>query len=169
VKSQDNLRAYRLLIHAEIEFYLENTVKKKVTKSIDNWKNHKKINKTLTSLLAFSTRNFQNIPGVFHEIPGRNDLNFRIQSVVRDFYLILKKNNGIKENNIVNLLIPIGIEADQINQILISNLNSFGALRGEQAHSSFKIQRLIVPQDEIGMVDSIINDLKELEELVKQC
>jgi hypothetical protein len=41
--SQDKLRAYRLLVHAEIESYLETIADNKVKKSLDNWEKNQKL------------------------------------------------------------------------------------------------------------------------------
>jgi len=155
--SQDNLRAYRVLIHAEIEYYVETLVREKVKKSLDAWKQRHKTNKTLLSLMSYGKRD-----GTL-----KNKLDTRIHSVICDFYGIIKQNHGIKESNMVQLLIPIGVDQDQISQTLLSNLDSFGTLRGEQAHTTFKTQQLINPDDEVARVNNIIIDLKELEELVQ--
>jgi hypothetical protein len=166
--SQDKIKAYRLLIHAEIEYYIESIVENKIDISLDSWNKHQKVNRILIALMAFNNREFPNVPGNFDELTSRNDLNFRLHTIVNDFRNIIKSNNGIKEKDLTNLLIRIGIEADEIDNTLIISMNSFGAMRGDLAHNTSKAINLINPQDELNIIERIITDLKTLDELVEK-
>jgi uncharacterized protein YpuA (DUF1002 family) len=73
-------------------------------------------------------------------------------------------NHGIKEKNLSNLLVRIGVDVTQINQTLICNMNSYGVVRGDLAHSTYKIHKLINPIDEKNIVERIISDLQSLDE-----
>jgi hypothetical protein len=166
--SQDKIKAYRLLIHAEIEYYIESIVRNKVDISLDSWNKHQKVNRILIALMAFNNREFSNIPENFDELSSKNDLNFRIHTIVNDFRNTIKSNNGIKEKDLTNLLIRIGIEADEIDNTLIISMNSFGAMRGDLAHNTSKAINLINPQDELNIIKKIIQDIKSLDEMVEK-
>jgi hypothetical protein len=164
--SQDKLRAYRLLVHAEIEYYLETIVNNKVQESLSEWEEKSKINIVLLSLLAYNKREFPAVPSVIQGVTTKNDLNFRVHGIISDFFDLITTNHGIKEKNISNLLIRIGVDAAKIDQTLISNMNSYGGVRGDLAHTTYKIQKLINPYDEKNAAERIINDLQTLDEIV---
>lgn len=48
----------------------------------------------------------------------------------------LVRNNGIRSRNIISLYAPVGYDVRNIDSILLSELDSFGFLRGGYAHSS---------------------------------
>jgi hypothetical protein len=164
--SQDKLRAYRLLAHAEIEYYLESIVRHKVQKSLNDWKEKSKTSIVLLSLLAYDNHEFPPVPNTIQNVTTKNDLNFRIYRIINDFFGLIDMNHGIKEKNIANLLVRIGIDVTQIDQTLISNMNSYGVIRGDLAHSTYKIQKLINPNDERLTVERIIIDLQVLDKIV---
>jgi hypothetical protein len=164
--SQDKLRAYRLLVHAEIEYYLETIVNNKVQKSLAEWKEKSRGNIVLLSLLAYNKYEFPAVPNVIQNVTTKNDLNFRMHKIVNDFFGLIVANHGIKEKNVSNLLIRIGVDVTRIDQTLISNMNSYGNVRGDLAHSTYKIQTLINPYDEKNAVERIINDLQVLDKIV---
>lgn len=164
--SQDKLRAYRLLVHAEIEYYLETIVNNKVQKSLAEWKEKSRGNIVLLSLLAYNKYEFPAVPNVIQNVTTKNDLNFRMHKIVKDFFDLIVANHGIKEKNVSNLLIRIGVDVTRIDQTLISNMNSYGNVRGDLAHSTYKIQTLINPYDEKNAVERIINDLQVLDKIV---
>jgi hypothetical protein len=164
--SQDKLRAYRLLVHAEIESYLETIVGNKVQKSLTDWNKKSKVNIVLLSLLAYNSQEFPSVPNTIQNVTTHNDLNFRIHKVISDFSNLITMNHGIKEKNISNLLVRIGVDVTHIDQTLISNMNSYGVERGDLAHSTYKIHKLINPFDEKDIVGKIISDLQLLEESI---
>ncbi len=162
-RSQDMIKAYRFLIHAEIEFYFESVIKKVIKESVDKWLNNNEFKKPLLSILAFHNIKFNNIPTRASEINSGNDLTFRISRCVNDFKNIIKRNNGIKEENILPLLVNIGMDASELDPLLLNNLSSFGRNRGDIAHNSFSVISLINPVDETDLVDKIIDDIKEID------
>ena len=53
-KEQDDIRAYLLLIHAEIESYFEEISEEKVKKAFLTWQENRKKSNVLLSLVSFS-------------------------------------------------------------------------------------------------------------------
>ena len=53
-RQQDRARGYRLLVHAEIESYLEDVSRETVTQAIRDWKKSNKPSNIIVSFLATS-------------------------------------------------------------------------------------------------------------------
>lgn len=73
----------------------------------------------------------------------------------------VKKNHGIKEKNLLKLLLPVGVEADSLDQTWLATMNSFGERRGEAAHrstGSHRATQQVNPKDELKIVKSLIRD-----------
>lgn len=151
-------RAYRLLVHAELEAYFESIAKKLLSKAITKWKTKKKANLTIVSLLAH-----------FKKIEKDDDLNTKINRIVSDFSKeIINKNHGIKAKNISDMFVPLGIDKGEIDAALLAALDSFGANRGETAHNSGKVQNPIDLRTEVGNVRFIGEGIKDIEKKIKE-
>ena len=124
------------------------------------------ITKCLANLLAYRTIELPGISSRLIEISTVNDISFRVGRVVSEYESLVKKNNGIKEVNIIPLLISLGVDYTKLSQTLLNNLSSFGSNRGHTAHNSSKVQQLISPADETGIVQQIIQELRSVDELI---
>lgn len=162
--AQYNIYAYRILCHGEIEYYIEEAIRKRINIVKNNWINHKKYSKCIASLIAYTENKFNYPLKYLNDVNNNNNLNYRINKVFSSFDTELKKNHGIKEENIVPLLVAIGIT--DIDQALLNTLSSFGSARGTIAHSSTSVNNLINPQDEILTVNNIITSLKDLDQKI---
>jgi len=164
--SQYRLRAYRLLSHAEIESYIENIILYKVSIEKVKLQQAKQISNCIACIMAYNKTEFPNISSHLAEISNRNDIIFRTSAIIYTFESQVKRNNGIKEENIIPLLVPLGIDYQSLSQTLLNTMSSFGQNRGSTAHNSSKVQHLINPNDEISMVNQIIQDLQLVDNLV---
>lgn len=166
--SQLRLRSYRILSHAEIEYFIESIILLKIDKEKKKWgKNHSTTN-CISNILAFIKIELPNTGSHLSEITSGNDFQFRVNKILNHYEEIIKHNNGIKEENVIPMLIPLGIDYLKINQTLLNNMSSFGVHRGGTAHNSSRVQNLINPQDEINMVTQIIRDLSDIDSLVNR-
>lgn len=168
--------AFRVLAHAEIESYLEDRAEEIALNAIKQWKNNGIVNRTLISLLAFSDIKMDKPPDKIRPIQqsqvsvwdDKVQLNNKIESAVSNFFYAINKNNGIKEENIMRLLLPIGIDCNEFDQVLINDLNSFGTKRGQAAHKrslDYRTTEQIDPKEELFKVESILTNLTNLEDL----
>ena len=166
--SQYRLRSYRLLCHAEIEHYIETRILRKIDAEKNKWLNQSTISACLASLLAYHTNNLPNVSTRLSDIAPTNDFNFRLNAVISSFTSKVNRNNGIKESNVIPLLVSIGIDHTQLSQTMLNNMSSFGSNRGDTAHNSSKVQHLIIPLDEVNMVQHIVTDLNLVDDLIDQ-
>jgi hypothetical protein len=136
--------AFRVLAHAELESYVEDRVMELAKVATRSWKTNKKASCTLMGLLAFSGDEMELPPDSLtpmqptqKSIWGKKIyLNNKIDDCMINFVGSVKKNHGIKERNLLKFLLPVGVEADSLDQTWLATMNSFGERRGESAHKS---------------------------------
>ena len=58
---------------------------------------------------------------------------------------VTRENHGIKEKNILGLLLPVGVLETDLDPVWMGTMSSFGASRGVVAHTSAK--RVQTPPD----------------------
>jgi len=170
--------AYRVLVHAEIEAYFEDRVWEVALNAKNHWDSQGKTCRTLICLLAFSGQMMESPPdtlspskGSKKVLEGKIKINEKIDSAIESFKRVIKQNHGIKEANILALLLPIGIDTDDLDPGL-ATMNTFGEERGLVAHCSAtsttiqapdpaneldRIEQIIVP--ELCKVNDLINKL----------
>lgn len=179
----DRAIGYRLLVHAEIEGYLESISLSIISDAIRDWQRHRKPTRILLSFLACyhsgwntndssteytqSDKNrLSNLAQNREKIFDRDSYTVEdiIQNAQKQYRNILKNNHGIKKENLKNLLTPTGININELDHIWITTLDEFGTLRGEVAHSSRSaIQLAINPEEEYRKVIAILDGLKDLD------
>lgn len=171
--------AYRVLVHAEIESYIEDRAYEAALTATREWENSKKVSKTLLGLLAFSGQNMEEPPdSVNPSQPSQAStwddkirISNKIKMAMNIFYNAVANNNGIKEKNLLRLLLPIGIEVDELDPLLLADLNSFAEIRGEVAHlsaSKYRTKQLVNPKDELKTVESLANRLIDVDRCIDQ-
>ncbi len=154
----DRARGYRLLVHAEIEAFLEERASEVVTSAFDSWRADLKPRHTVISLLAClrpADKSFTSLTEAVGFSFGR-------------FNQAIKDNNGIKQDNLQKFLPPAGVDWAAIDGTWLSTLNSFGTARGEVAHTSIRVHQPIDPKSEYDTVKiRILPGLRDLDEAMQ--
>ena len=142
---QDNMRALRMLVHAEIEHYLEVVCKK----------------------LALDLKN--EAEGL------RGSISIKRLSIAAANLATsaANSNNGVKDSDIKSMFKPLGIdEADfeKISPDFLDRMKQFGIRRGDVAHkSAHGVSYVITRQGEEKTINEIISLLKVLDkELIRR-
>ena len=168
-KEQDFIRSYVLLCHAEIESYFEDRAKERANKAFDKWKKSGRANNCLVAILVFSggELNFNNGQKKYsNQVEDRED---KIKKAVSHFRETVERNHGIKEKNIKNLLVPIGIKFDDIDSTWLQEMNTFGKFRGGIAHTAFKTQtQLDVKSEQDRINNRILPEIDVLDTLISK-
>jgi hypothetical protein len=135
----DQIAAFKLLFHAEIEDYLELKAKKYLTELESNVLSGGDLE------AGFSLRanlNLYLLAGIF-EIPIPTDCPFDRIKFTNCATLVFKtargfitNNNGIKERSFMTLAIICGKMPDEMDISLFALLNQYGKERGNIAHQS---------------------------------
>lgn len=159
-REEDDIRAYSLLVHAELESYFETMSQAKAQKALSLWrKNHKYHSHVLLSLSCFVEQT--------QKVKDEKTLELKLRKIVGVFCETIKNNNGIKEQNIKNLLLPIGIEEKDLDSTWLNTLNSFGATRGQIAHTGASVTKVPNHDDIKNDVKHILLILKDLDIVIK--
>ncbi len=164
--------AFRVLAHAEIEAYLEDRTWEIALATTKAWKAGLGESRTLLCLVAYSGLEMKAPPLSMQPITSsqvdvweeRADLTKRIDAAMATLAHAISQNHGIKEENLLRLLLPIGVSVDTLSAVLVADINSFSERRGEAAHSSASVRRQVDPMDDLSAVRSIISGLKEIDD-----
>jgi hypothetical protein len=153
----DKTIAFRLLVHSEIESYFEDRAREIANKALRNWKKNAQPSKVLMCLLAFTDKNWGLPPETVKNIQGQKPIiSERLETAAKIYFSKLETNHGVRERNILQILLPIGIDYDQIDPFWLTEIDSFGGRRGEVAHKSKLTITEIDPKDEWEKVKKVI-------------
>ena len=79
---------------------------------------------------------------------------------------IISSNNGVKEENLLRIVLPIGVRKGDLDPTWITDLQEFGKKRGTLAHKSVSAHHPVNPQQEWSDVKSLLAGLETLDGLV---
>lgn len=150
-KEQDRIRGFVVLVHAEIESYIEDRASAKITLELSRWRNNRKRSNCIKAVMAFLSSEIS-----FVNDNNKKSLEHRILRVVSHYLGLVQKNNGIKKKNIYSLLLPIGLEVDNIDPLWLEEMNTFGAFRGEIVHTTHSVQSPIDRDIELNRITNNI-------------
>ncbi|MGG0418743.1 HEPN domain-containing protein [Priestia aryabhattai] len=163
-KIQDYLKGYRLLIHAEIEHYIEEMSFLLVKKAFSRWKSEHHSSFVLTSILVYTDLGLS-IKQKDDRTKNILTLDDRVNKAVTNYFRDISQNHGIKEDNLVKLLTPLGVGIEQLDQAWVATMNSFGSDRGTIAHKSARASQAIDASTEKNTISIILAGLKDLDEI----
>lgn len=169
----DRTGGYRLLVHAEIESFIEDITFSAATKGVSEWVRTKKVSDCLFCLVSHYHHGFHVAPfddaAPFPESSrpkAKDAIKDVIDIAIKQYRSIHDANNGIKEENLCRLILPVGVRKDDLDPLWITNLNEYGKIRGDIAHKSLKAQQQIDPSTELQKVESLVVGLAQLDDLV---
>lgn len=162
----DYISAYIVFAHAEIEAYFERIAYQICQDTLDIWNTRKKATKALIALMAHENLNLSN------ELSINNypDTDGNIAKCINLYQgTSLFKNNGIKKNNILPIILPLGLDKSLIDETWLNTMDSFGETRGNFAHKSASkshtfIRQQINPNDVYNDIEYIKSGIKMLDE-----
>jgi hypothetical protein len=154
-EEEDYVRAFCVLSHAEIENFLEDLATKLLNYSNKIWNEQKIVNITTVALCA-----------QYEFIDKHETTETKLGKIFRDFRSEIVNNHGIKEKNIFNMFVPLGIERTLIDSAFLATMDSFGEHRGKMAHTSYRTQQAIDISTEIGTINVVLEGLAEFERVV---
>ena len=163
--------AYRVLAHAEIEAYIEDRVWDATRYAKQCWDDQGQCTRTLLCLLAFSGEKMNLPPDTLTPVRASRaaEINRKVDLAVNAFWRVVDKNHGLKEANLLSLLLPIGIDSNDLDPAMLATMNAFGEGRGFFAHcsaSSYRTQQPPDPATELQTIQQIAADLRNLDQLI---
>ena len=154
----DDLRAFEILCHAELEAYFETTALRILEKAEKKWKSKHCANYNLACLFLYA-----------EAIKNRNfSIATMVGKAVTDYRRSVERNNGIKSDNIKKLYQPLGFKMDDFDSCFLSNLDQLGSQRGAFAHQSFKTIEITSKNDIFKKIDDIVEEIKDFESVLNE-
>ncbi len=139
---QDFMRALRMLVHAEIEHYLEAICKR----------------------LAGDLK--KEAAGYGANFPVKQWADRAVKLALD----AASANNGVKDSDIRKMFDPLGFSDDDYNQVsdsFLDKMKIFGMRRGDVAHkSSMRVTFNITRQNDEKAIDELINYLRDFDGIV---
>lgn len=163
--------SFRVLAHAEIETYFEERAIEISKTAWNSWKNNRHSSCVILHLLGYSGQTIGIPPDSLQPPPNKNgrkwsdeesSIKDRLErSVTKYIYNVSHQNHGIKEKNILSIVLPLGFDVGKCDQLTLTTLDQFGSERGAAAHSSAlgAVTQLVDPQNEFSKVRGIIEEL----------
>lgn len=167
----DLARAYRLLVHAEIEAFIEDRVLETILDAIRSYKTSNSLSRPILGALAYARSG----PSTLEAIPARGaktDLEQRLDSATSNVASRVKANNGLRSKDLAALLFCVGVQESDLDTLWVANMDNFGQSRGDVAHRSTQ-GRLAAPQvnpaDEFNLVEqTLLPGIEKLDLLLNE-
>lgn len=171
----DLTRAYRLLAHAEIESFIEDISRETVIAKIREWKSSRKASDLIICFLAsyHSGWNEKTEGELFQTLitsgtaaKERTTAEEAVDAAVNQFLNQIRNNHGVRQKDLKQMLLPLGVRFSELDPNWITNLDDFGKQRGDIAHNSVSVARIIDPQTELQRINELLVGLRKLDEIV---
>jgi len=155
---QDRVRAFRLLVHAEIEGFLEQMVEEVLAAALIKYGSTGRPNRVLKAVRQSLCRD--------DEVTASTD--FFDAALVEFRKKVVAKNHGLKARNVHNLFLPLGIDPDLLNTSWLNALDAFGESRGQVAHQpyNFQVNLVLDPIVEQNSVNQLVVELDNFDQLI---
>ena len=160
--------SFRLLVHAEIESYLEDKALELATAGWNVWKAKRISTDVSVGLLAFAGFEMFKPPkklgGDGSNQKAYEDCGSALERSHGTWRYDHKNNHGVKEENVLALYLPLGLPIAALDSTLLADLSSYGASRGQVAHaSSLSVATFADPKTEFEKAKNLIDDLMKLD------
>ncbi|MDP1995936.1 MAG: hypothetical protein Q8J90_01945 [Gallionella sp.] len=160
IADMDHLAAYRLLVHAEIEDYLE----RKARAALDE----------IDKLLSTGSFNVEDVKVILDlALYFKKEIPLQLPFEVKDFCSAAKvvaksardfidDNNGIKSTSLLVCCLILNKPIDKVDASLVISLNAFGKARGDVAHKSVsRVTSIYAPSAEKQSAHNVIAELED--------
>jgi hypothetical protein len=163
----DFVRGFILLVHAEVESYVEDMVGGVLDAAKKRWTTKQTLGRCVTTLMMYNDKQLTPPPSLGKQNPDET-LDSTVKNVIKkhgDY--VTKENHGIKQKNLLRLLLPIGVSNGDLDPIWLGDMDTFGSLRGVVAHNSAR--RVQTPPDpgiSLKTINDVLSGLQQLEPLL---
>jgi hypothetical protein len=155
--------AFIVFSHAELQSYFEKIARRIMRDAKSRWEATFVPDRVIATLLAYRRKDIAPLPENPKIPNGAADLS---TIVARCFVLqekAISDNNGIKAYSMSQLLCPLGVLSQDIEEPLLIQLDATGVRRGDFVHKANKISlpRLRDPfADELSDINDLIDELQ---------
>ncbi|MGK5532878.1 HEPN domain-containing protein [Streptomyces sp. URMC 129] len=164
----EHTRAFRVLAHAEFESFIEDRVIEVIDSAASKWRSNGEVSVILLAAMAFR-ESVSSIPASLNEAASKRHkyptLAERIEEARTDLHRYARnQNHGIKEKNLLRMLLPIGLQEDELDTTWLSDVDTWATARGDSAHKTAKLQVRPDPQKELNTVRRILEGFRDLDQ-----
>jgi hypothetical protein len=159
--------AYAVLMHAEIESYLEDRAEALLDRAISAWLVRRRLSAPLIGLVCYRGKLAAIADDIFAQGPD-NKLESVIHFAAQEHKNRIGANNGIRRRNIAKLFIPLGFSEADLDEALVASLDGFGARRGEIAHKppARRTVQVVDPVDESITILDLLTELEVVDDTI---
>lgn len=162
LRVQAQTRAFVVLVHAEVETYLEIWAKDICQAAERLWNSSQKVSTPLAFLLITLGLKISTATLSPKDTPQR--MLEECVALFQRYYKQIKDNHGIKEANVLPLFGAIGTPASAFGATLLPALDSFGELRGTQAHYATRaVINVLDPETEFKRALDLLREIEPLD------
>ena len=169
----DRAAGYRVLAHAEIQWFIQLMVAGALKRCVESAKANAFGLSTDWLITCYNqTEHFKNLEKTIFKsaqqysivIVGTDNFANHIERIAEEFTTkVIRQNNGIREANILRLLIPIGVPLEVIESAVqgswLQKIDEFGQECGKTAHRS-GVDNHVDPKTEYETVRVILKGIK---------
>ena len=164
----DSIACFKLLMHAEIEAFIEERVSFAVEQTIKSWQEGKQLNRCAFQMLLRWRSDIAEPNLAASVSPQRDDVEAVLLFLRRKALDEIRSNHGIKEDAFKRLASLAGMAADDHANLLLTSLESFGRGRGDVAHlPPGRVRSLSGPQDEADAAEKLLDQLSEFDDYIE--
>lgn len=153
------------MAHAEIEACVEDLATGVASTACNLWLADRRPRQCVISLLAYHDGKLGNIPSTISET-GTSESPLRVRvAAARDQYIrsVKTQNHGIREENILRVLLPVGVLESDLDSAWLQEIDAFGSARGDTAHQALRTQQPPDPAAEYATVRRIVVGLRKVD------
>jgi hypothetical protein len=157
-REKDQIHAYIVLAHAEIEDFLERLARYIADRARRD-STPPLCAPVISRLILYkSARSKEKIDAVSTD---------SVSGAVEYFENILEQNNGVRSENLFRMFMPLGLTHDDFDAVLMQNLDAFASHRGGIAHTAARLQQGSSPSNEKRKVENIVSGLSHLDQKIR--
>lgn len=165
----ERARAFRVLVHAEFEAFIEDRVEEIAQDRFLVWQSNRVTSRCIVSMVAYHVvAQSVNDPTSIINPPQKASplVHDRVEQAKNSLINYAKRiNNGIKEDNLLRLLMPLGLEGHEFDTTWLASITSWATVRGDHAHqSTVKIQGKLDPRSEYFAALDLLNGFEKIDE-----
>lgn len=162
----DKLAAFRLLVHGEIEDFLEAKAKDNVAAISARIASNSPWMRQSPELLAVAIALKKPLPGQDHL--DRAKFEKFVGDLLSSAKTAINENNGVKTPSFVLLSLLSGKTIDEIDDVLSNSLNSYGKNRGDVAHKSVTHSTTLnAPSAELTTAQSLVQEIAKFHDVCR--
>ncbi|MFC1410224.1 HEPN domain-containing protein [Streptacidiphilus sp. N1-12] len=164
----DRTLGFRLLAHAEFEAFIEDRAYDVANEAIKAYEATGRIRPSLLAISAYSEKVFLGPTSLLRPPQKQAPLLIDRAKFARDELTnyIRNMNNGIKEKNLLRILLAVGVESSELDMIWLNDVETWATLRGDTAHQSGKVKTRPDPRGEYSRVLSISSGFSDIDKIL---